>query len=60
MTIDPTGTEGTGTIIIEGAHDNEANATGPLDMSGKDGEERYLDTVERHEGASTLVGRALE
>ena len=61
VTIDPTGSEGTGTIIIEGAHDNEANATGPVDMfTGKDGEERYLDTVERHEGASTLVGRALE
>ena len=52
---DPTsGSTGTGTIVIEGAHDQNADATNATTTA------TYIGTIERLEGTATIVGKALE
>ena len=59
-TVGADGSRGSGFVAIEGAHEVLADSEGPLDMNGKDGEERYLDTVERYEGTAIITGKAME
>ena len=47
------GERGTGTIVLEGAHDAAADASDA-------GTTTYIGTIERHEGAATIVGSALK
>ena len=53
-TIDSSGSTGTGTIVIEGAHDQNADATNATTTA------TYIGTIERLEGTATIVGKALE
>ncbi len=51
-TVDSSGTTGLGSIIIEGAHDANADATDA-------GTTTYIGTIERLEGSGTIVGKAM-
>ena len=51
-TVDSSGTTGLGSIIIEGAHDENADATDA-------GTTTYIGTIERLEGSGTIVGKAM-
>ena len=53
-TLDASGSTGTGTIVIEGAHDEDADATNSTTTAN------YIGTIERLEGTATIVGKALE
>ena len=53
ITTTPSGESGTGTIVLEGAHDAAAAAT-------DDGTTTYIGTIERFEGSATIVGSALK
>ena len=51
-TVDSSGTTGIGSIIVEGAHDANADATDA-------GTTTYIGTIERLEGSGTIVGKAM-
>ena len=53
-TVDASGSTGNGQIIIEGAHDANADATNSTTTA------TYIGTIERLEGSGTIVGKALE
>ena len=53
-TVDASGSTGNGQIIIEGAHDSNADATNSTTTA------TYIGTIERLEGSGTIVGKALE
>ena len=53
-TVDASGSTGNGQIIIEGAHDANADATNSTTTA------TYIGTIERLEGSATIVGKALE
>ena len=53
-TVDASGSTGNGQIIIEGAHDANADATNSTTTA------TYIGTIERLEGTATIVGKALE
>ena len=53
-TVDASGSTGNGQIIIEGAHDANADATNSATTA------TYIGTIERLEGSATIVGKALE
>ena len=53
-TVDASGSTGNGQIIIEGAHDANADATNSTTTT------TYIGTIERLEGSATIVGKALE
>ena len=53
-TVDASGSTGNGQIIIEGAHDANADATNSTTTA------TYIGTIERLERSGTIVGKALE
>ena len=53
-TVDASGSTGNGQIIIEGAHDANADATNSTTTA------TYIGTIERLEGSGTIIGKALE